>query len=409
MRFISRKISTLQLLMVVLTTIPGITSNMYNGVESLKEGLFAASVLGAGIGLVFGNSIRFHNFNKILITISSVAILVLIHGLLKMDNTGFERNRFFLSLAFLFVLFLIWIPIANVFIGASGSDLSRGVWACHWLMLIDGIQAALQQLRGGSRQMWFAAEPSHFALSYLPFIYFITVRSGKIWYLSAAYILAVGLQNLTLLVGLTLITLLTVKRRRFNVWIVIGLVPIIIGLTPSFLEYVMARNVLDFETQNLSALVYMSGFERALNTLNDGEWFGVGFQQMGFLGSSSEIMETIRRLESDLNLYDGGTLAAKAILEFGVIAVILICAYAVYFIKVHQKITQDGSDEKNLFFSGVYLTFFCYIFVRGAGYMSINVFYFYLAICYLLFWKNRSNKTDRVHNMVHQQYVDKTT
>jgi hypothetical protein len=154
---------------------------------------------------------------------------------------------------------------------------------------------------------------------------------------------------------------------------------------PSFSEYVIDRIIFSPNTTNLSALVFMSGFERAYETLASGYIVGMGFQQMGFIGPAGHFIDSITQITNgnQLNLYDGGTLASKLIVEFGLFGVAFLLAYFAGFINIFIKIKLLDLNSRETFFMVFILFFFvAYSFAQ----LVICLFqYFYFLLHYVIY------------------------
>lgn len=82
------------------------------------------------------------------------------------------------------------------------------------------------------------------------------------------------------------------------------------------------------EINNLSLLVFLSGWERAYLNFIETNGFGLGFNMLGHYGEQGVAMDKVFDSSgSYLNLYDGGSLAPKMISELGLIGVLLLVLY----------------------------------------------------------------------------------
>jgi hypothetical protein len=124
-------------------------------------------------------------------------------------------------------------------------------------------------------------------------------------------------------------------------------------------EYYSSRIDFSKSNENLSALVFLSGWERAFLNFIETTGIGIGFQQLGYsgaIGQSRLILESIGL--GGLNLYDGGSLASKLISETGILGIILLFFYISYFIK--YVITYRRYPKKKLFFISIFFMFSIY-------------------------------------------------
>lgn len=136
-------------------------------------------------------------------------------------------------------------------------------------------------------------------------------------------------------------------------------------------------------TDNLSALVYLQGLDDAWISLTTTYGVGLGFQMAGS-GPEGYFTNMIYRFYNTvLNREDGSFLAAKIVIEFGVVGLLSILMYVfLIFKKVTKIILSKGSVS---LFDIALIAFFIEMFFRGIGYFSPQLFlliilYFYSKI-----------------------------
>jgi hypothetical protein len=137
----------------------------------------------------------------------------------------------------------------------------------------------------------------------------------------------------------------------------------------------------------MSLLVYLSGWERALNIIVDHSPLGVGFQQFGYEPIEGYFLSKLVSIGGEeLNVYDGSTLGSKIIGEFGLVGLYFLSMYVYYFfIKILTiLINPDKNTSATVFFACVYLSFSVYLFVRGMGYFSELPFLFLTSLIYFI-------------------------
>ena len=134
----------------------------------------------------------------------------------------------------------------------------------------------------------------------------------------------------------------------------------------------------------------MNGWERAYLNLKDSYGIGVGFQQLGFVGSEGELLEVLGELDMEnLNLLDGSFVASKFISEFGILAVVALLVYLVYFARnvrwLHEVSMNGGEtvDCRKVFFLACFVMFFIDLFLRGTGYFSSSGFLFIASLVWI--------------------------
>jgi hypothetical protein len=164
------------------------------------------------------------------------------------------------------------------------------------------------------------------------------------------------------------------------------------------IDYYSLRINLSSDNKNLSTLVYLSGWERAYLNFEDTFGLGVGFQQFGIIGSRGEIMETVEELGAeDLNLLDGGAVAPKFIGEFGLLGVIMLLVYLVYFARNAKWLREVSFSEipprecRKVFFLSCFVMYCIDLFVRGTGYFSSSGFLFIASLMWIILVKSVNN------------------
>ncbi|HHR6039169.1 TPA: hypothetical protein ACS70C_003591 [Providencia alcalifaciens] len=218
------------------------------------------------------------------------------------------------------------------------------------------------------------AEPSAYALVFIPTYTFYIYRKSNAIFITAfslSLLLSITIQNLTLLAGTLIATLLI---RRINLFY-LGISIVILALLPFIINndisYFTER--IDFHnSNNLSTLVYLSGIERAWLNLIDTWGIGVGFQQMGINNNLGESQYKLITLGfGNLNLYDGSFIASKFISEFGILALLALSVYVFTFFKLSRYLKNDNHKlTYEVIFIIYYLTFFIPLFLRGSGYIN---------------------------------------
>lgn len=230
-------------------------------------------------------------------------------------------------------------------------------------------------------------EPSHLALFLGPVIAFMIISSKnskrRILLLFSGFIIALIIKNMTLLV-----TMIIVSVFVYNIYVFPILFVSSFGLYFfSDLEYFSER--IDFDnmhkTNNLSALVYMKGFQLIEEGLKMTNGWGVGFQQLGHVPIKTEIGDYLKSKMNglELNSQDGGFTAAKVIAEFGIAGLLCIVIFIVNLIKqwnIYRKTSVNGLRSYQVLFFASIITIFSEFFFRGIGYFSASMFLFLTVI-----------------------------
>lgn len=228
-----------------------------------------------------------------------------------------------------------------------------------------------------SKPVFPFTEPSLYAGALLPVIAFLSVTATgwRRWaWILTAFLLGYLLQNLSLVVGAVVVTaacLTTVRLAVFGA-VVAAVLPLL-DLT-YFLERVQFDSGV---TTNLSALVYIQGWEMIGAATRRTLGWGLGFQQFGYTFLNAPTSNLIYRLTGglDLNLKEGSFAAAKLISELGVFGGMLIVAHGYVAVRAFlalRRVAIGGATRRLgevLALCSVY-TYVVDMYVRGAGYFS---------------------------------------
>ena len=151
-----------------------------------------------------------------------------------------------------------------------------------------------------------------------------------------------------------------------------------------FFTFFIDRLNFSGNNQNLSVLVFLSGYERAYLTFSESYMLGVGFQQMGIIGPLGKFQIAIMAITAGgvtMNTLDGGTLFSKLVTEFGMFGFALVLAYVAMAIRVFRSRRRLFSEDyKGLFYTASFLSFFILIFIRSVNYFSPSFFIFLIAL-----------------------------
>ena len=352
----------------------------------LRVGAFPSLVLLVMFFLHFivGLTTDFEGFSiKYLISFILIFFLLLCAAFLSLEIrklNGFDFFFIFKSLSLL-ILFIGVIPL-------------------FWKFDILGYERY-------SKSIFPFAEPSHYAISVGSFLFttglFLSTPM-KICLVVTVCLLGMFYPSLILLVvALIMVSLYSIKSTK-NIFLLITSVSLIflylINFTDS-LSYFIAR--LDFSqtTQNLTALVYLQGWQDMHIALYESNGFGLGFQKMGTL-PPGEYGKLIYQLAGEYkNRGDGGFLVSKIIGEFGVFGGVLVAAYLYKFVNSltcivrHIKLKTSNKAQRitgyyiaTILGHSIIVIFFIEMFGRGYGYFSPGVFLFFVAIFLTSFEKH---------------------
>jgi hypothetical protein len=233
-------------------------------------------------------------------------------------------------------------------------------------------------------------EPSHWALAFLPLLAWACVTSRG-WprhlYLATALAAALLLQNLTLIAGALIVaSVYAPVGRAAMLGFVTAAAVAVVG--PDLTYYTDRLNFSD-ENQNLSALVYMQGWQMAIESIADSHGWGVGFQQSGINGSNAPATELIfAAVGSYFNLLDGGFLMVKLASDFGVFFIIATGLYIRLLVRSFRQLRAAARgrlmlDEGTVFAHAVVAMYVVEMFVRSNGYLVGTAVIFLSAVMHL--------------------------
>src|SRR5262245_18094909 len=355
--------------------------------------------------------------------VAVVVGVVFTQGVLSLSiNNEFDFGRFWQASLLLTIVLLGALSLARLAQKLSNAQVDFKLKFVVYALFLTGLAG----IAGGTpfsretfeKPVLVFAEPSHFALSFLPFLFYMVVTSNaklKVLFLFTSLLIALFLKSLTLIIGIAIILLIAVPLRRLLFMLSVGALILVSGdlelvTTVVDVDYFAERADLTRENQNLSVMAFMQGWERAYLNLGDSNGLGVGFQQFGIVGSRGEIFEDLANLTGEeLNLLDGSSVASKFIAEFGILGAVTLLAYLIFFAKNArwlQEVSGSGiapRDCRQIFFTACFVMYFIDLFVRGAGYFSSTGFLFIASALWMAFGEQPglSTKMTKVFGSVH--------
>ncbi|MCO4822893.1 MAG: hypothetical protein KC469_12545 [Flavobacteriaceae bacterium] len=159
------------------------------------------------------------------------------------------------------------------------------------------------------------------------------------------------------------------------------------------MSYFTERLSFTSDSNNLTALVYLQGWQDMFTALVNTNGFGLGIQNISQLdpGSFGEKIYTLLGRYS--NREDGGFLAAKLVSELGVLGIFLLFMYLLHFSRSVSFVMGFGRLSllnRDLCVHAVpvgyvlghcfIIMFFFELFARGYGYFSFGVFSFCMSL-----------------------------
>ncbi|MEH3124149.1 MAG: hypothetical protein PGN16_19645 [Sphingomonas phyllosphaerae] len=232
---------------------------------------------------------------------------------------------------------------------------------------------------GYSKPIFPFTEPSHFALSFTPFLVYRVVRSSlivRITWLGIAMLLALLLQSLSLVIGVAVAAACCLSGPI--------LISALIGLSAviGYLDISYFTDRLDFSTNttNVSTLVYIQGYELIGTSLKETFGWGIGFQQLGIVPLNVPTSDLIYRIVgNDANIRDGGFTAAKLISEMGIFGIaatfVYLYASAICVLRLRQTAGKSEADARMILCLSAIVGIFIEIFVRGGGYFTGTILF----------------------------------
>jgi hypothetical protein len=310
-----------------------------------------------------------------------VVALITAHAAVAWSYQPFDGARAGGSALMLVLIVLGGCALGDALLGAQDSSIERSAAVCFLLFCLvaaDGVAGISPQTSMTSAKALFPfTEPSHFALIFTPFFLFSCARAQgakRLGVLLIGVAIAGLLQNLTLLIICALAAFLCLRG--------IVLIPLIgmfaaavAGLELVDLSYYTSRLDLSSDTTNLSAIVYLQGWQLIGESWQRSAGWGVGFQQLGMHGTQVPAAEMIYDLtQNEGNLRDGGFGLAKLLSEFGVLGALLV----IWFVarawragrEAHRAARSGQISSARLFALCIVVGYTIELFVRGTGYFS---------------------------------------
>ena len=367
---------------------------VYSGIYSYSYGAMLSSLFVICIYFLKYKNIKLEKSHLYIFLIFVLNFLISIYSYLLFD--WFDLERFLMSY-FLITIYLIACAFFVALSQKTNDDqLYKYITIIFYIIVIDGVDFSIYRILNPLSQepmMTFFPEPSHFSLIFLPLLLFklLTCKNNLYAYLLIiiSLIIAVTIQNLTMLVGLVFVMLIYSIRKTLIFFLIpVAAFVFFIEIDIENLVYYTDRLQLN-DTENISALVFLSGWERALLNLSENSLFGIGFNQFGYDGIYGYYQNKIESHGlSELNLKDGGSLAPKLVAEFGFLGIILLSIYLVFFFKLFyrhkiKKFTHNFNYLDAFYYSIFMMSFVC-IFLRNSGYFSPIIFLLLSSIIYLI-------------------------
>ncbi len=321
----------------------------------------------------------------------SLLILQIIIGyFLFPQETNFTRG---LSSLFALAVFILGAYFFSELIVDVGSEVFNNtlLYLCIAMIFIGLLSFIEPVQRAYGYSVFPFTEPSHYGIFLLGPLFYVCLiyKKYRIYLLTVSLILALIMQSLTTIVG---VTLFIFASYRIQSALIVG---IAITLAYNYLDLSYYTGRLNFSknSDNLSTLVFLQGWELMYEGLKKSYGFGIGFQQLGEVNVKTFVGDLIYTLQKeDANIRDAGLTAAKLMCETGYFGVVIIAFYIKYFILAFINFGKTAflNQSKLIIFANCFLlSYFVELFVRGFGYFDGTSFMAFVSIFIL----NNSNIT----------------
>ena len=264
--------------------------------------------------------------------------------------------------------------------------LALGLW---------GVIGVMQPQVGSSKPVFPFKEPSHFALMFVPILLFVCAtasRYERLCFLAFGFALGLLLENFTLIIGCLLASIITC--RPSHLFLLGGVsVPLLLLLD---LSYYRVRVTISEDAENLSALVYLQGWQLIAESWSTTTGLGRGFQQLGLHNAELPATTAIDAIEGgegvSRNLLDGGLTISKLIGEFGLLGVAIVFLFFGIAIRGAILIRRVSLGQrtfyepKKVLAASIIVSYILDLFVRGTGYFAPTVL---LLLSAIFLWSRR--------------------
>jgi len=326
--------------------------------EGLSIGMVLMLLLSLNLDLKNVFKINSIYFNRVLLI---VGLMLLQFAMSLFFYTGSNINRAIFSLLFLLVVIYASVINVNLFSMIKEIYLYNALSLSFYFLLVIGIISVFLYyycsscFSSYSKYMIIFTEPSHYALNFQPFLLFkcyMSPKYKKVIYICLSISISILLLNVTMIVSTILVAILVLyKDKTLILTILVSSIIVIYSYGDS--NYFISR--ISMNPTNSTVISYLSGWERAHISLVETAGVGLGFQQMGVKGDQGKYCSTG---PGCMNLFDGSNTSSKIIVEFGVIGILFLILYIVYFVRVIRAfIKKRLTGISEIFFSSVYVMF----------------------------------------------------
>jgi len=157
--------------------------------------------------------------------------------------------------------------------------------------------------------------------------------------------------------------------RRLTIILAAMGVALVAGVA-THLHYFTSRADISSHSSNVSALVYLQGWEFVWRALTISHGWGLGFQQLGVHPMHLAVSRLIRAANQGkgLNTKGGSFVFSKLSSEFGMFGIALAIAYVYFCLKCIANLRTTKTFQHDTFSHCVIVAFSVDLFIRGIGY-----------------------------------------
>jgi len=373
-------------------------------VGGLRLNLNVPVLIGAGMIWLWRRGRITRSTVKVLIVLSGCLVCSMLVAIVSPCNDNLLKSAITAPIL-LFLTFIGWEVGAT----AKPSDWLRLPQAatCSLMIALAGFAVEMAIPSQFPRQADYRAhwalsgifqEPSNVAFALIPCAAVLLASNRRTWRRRGALAL-VGLavlshsSTLIALTGALLLYRLLVKGiSRQTVWLGVG-ITLGIGLAAAasyenYLQPTVERivGVVGYgDTENLSSLAYVQGWEAAWGNFSRTHGLGLGFNMMGCHplpdGAAHEIL--VLRGIPELNADDGTFQFSKIVSETGIFGILFYIAIVRWWLLLEKRIRTLTDDTERCVAATQSAIIFCFItssFVRGGSYFSGAILLWLVAV-----------------------------
>lgn len=306
-----------------------------------------------------------------------VLLIVVVHSSLVSLRMPVDLGRAGASLVPLLLVLMGGHALSQLISGANGQAVDRAMRLTFYILCLVAIAGILglapPTTRPVTKPVFPFTEPSHFALAFVPLLMYrcvTTTTVRRLLLLASGLLIAVLLENLTLVAGCFLVAVVSLRLPL----LMLALAAAALIATQIDLSYYVGRLDLSTENQNLSSLAFLQGWQMMGESWDRSGGWGLGFQQLGVRGTdvdAAQLVEVLAR--TPLNIFDGSFTASKLVSEFGLIGIGLLTGYLLLATVSVRALKRARGDSRIVFAHCVLVSYGLELGLRGSGYFTASV------------------------------------